>query len=149
MRYHALAVLLLSAGPLAACGGSDDLSRNFGVARDAPSATSSMPLVPLSVPPTLNDRPSRPGAAPAPALRGQSDSTVASTSGISSGQQALVDTAGGGFATPTDIRQQIDEDTRIAHASPQFVNELMNWSPPPGYQTVFQQANKSWWNRFF
>ncbi len=148
MRSNAF-VLLLAATVLAGCGDSDALSRNFGVARDAPTTTASAPLLPLSVPPTLSDRPLRPGATATPVLRDPSGSAAATAAGASSGQQALLDAAGGGIAAPTDIRQQIDEDTRLVRTSPQFADELMSWSPQPGAPTVFQPAKKGWLSRIF
>ena len=58
----ALALPLLSALLLSGCGG-DDISRSFGLQRDAPDEFQVSTRAPLSMPPDFTLRAPRPGAA--------------------------------------------------------------------------------------
>ena len=148
MQQHATALLLLGAAALlAGCGSHDDLSRPFTLSRNAPGDAANVWLPPLSMPPSMADRPLRPGAmasstvaAPAP---------TASLASSSPGQQAFLEAAGGNAPTTAEIRQQIDTDARMARPSPQVVSDLLNWTPPPGYVTLFAPPRKSWLGRIF
>ena len=48
---------------LSACGGDENLSRTFGLVRDAPDEFRVTTRAPLSMPPEFTLRPPRPGAA--------------------------------------------------------------------------------------
>jgi hypothetical protein len=148
MQQPSAALVLLGAALiLAACGGQDTMSRPFGLARDAPGGdTTRVPLLPLSVPPNIGDRPLRPGASAIPTAASQPASP---TLGANSGQQAFLDAAGGSTDTAAEIRQKIDDDARIVRPGPRFVSDLLSWTPPPGYATLFQAPQKSWWSRMF
>ena len=148
MHQRATTLLLLGlAAVLGGCGNQDALTRPFGMARDAPGGSGNVPLLPLSVPPSIGDRPARPGASAIPTTVAPPPSQAAS--GASPGQQAFVEAAGGSTASADEIRQRIDEDARLLRPSPQFVSELLNWGPPPGYASLFQQPRKSWFGRLF
>jgi hypothetical protein len=147
MRRHITALLTLSAALVLAACGQDDMSRSFGLARDTSGGTARVPLLPLSVPPNIGDRPLRPGASAIPSSVSQQ--TNPDVAGASAGQQALLEAAGGDTDPGADIRQKIDDDARLVHPSPQFVTDLLNWIPPPGYATLFQSSQKSWWSRLF
>lgn len=123
------------------------MSRSFGLARDATGGTARVPLLPLSMPPNIGDRPLRPGASAIPSSVSQQDSPA--VAGASPGQEALLDAAGGSTESAADIRQKIDEDARLVRPNPQFVTNLLSWTPPPGYATLFQPPQKSWWSRLF
>jgi hypothetical protein len=131
-----LALLLMT-------GCSTDLSRSFGLLRDAPDEFTVTTRAPLSMPPDFNLRPPRPGEA-----RPQEQSTRAQareslvpqtalngtpTGQGSSGQEALVQAAGP--AAPSNIRAEVNnEATAEAVKSRGFVDSLMFWreTPPPG-----------------
>ena len=139
----ALATLTLTALVLAGCGGGMDLSRSFGLTRDAPDEFTVTTQVPLSMPPEFTVRPPQPGA-PRPqqiseqqqaeqALVPQTALTGTPTGEASPGQAALVQAAGP--APPANIRAQVNNAAATeAQQSESFVNTLMFWRepPPPG-----------------
>jgi len=125
-------------------GCSSDLSRTFGITRDAPDEFQVTTRAPLSMPPDYTLRPPRPGA-PRPqemtaahaaesAMVPQAALTPAAGAGSSSpGQQALLQAAGP--PAPTNIRSQISQDAAVAADSRSFTDYLMFWrtpTPPPG-----------------
>src|ERR1700712_2367976 len=98
LRYAALAGAL----GLAACSG-DELTRNFGLTRDAPDEFQVTTRAPLSMPPDFTLRPPRPGASRPQELtqRQQAEAalvpdTLSQTGGVppTAGQQSLVQAAG-------------------------------------------------------
>jgi hypothetical protein len=138
-------VLAAAALPLllAACGGSD-LSRTFGLDRNAPDEFQVTTRAPLSMPPDYMLRPPRPGA-PRPQETSQrqgAEATLApqaalgagQSSEVSPGQQALV--AAAGPAAPADIRQRLDADAAIAASDRSFADKLMFWRTPPDRSVV-------------
>jgi Protein of unknown function (DUF3035) len=129
---------------LAGCGGiGDELTRAFGLTRDAPDEFQVTTRAPLSMPPDLQLRPPRPGT---PRPQEQSERTAAEAAlvpqaalgsddpagGVSAGQSALVQAAGP--AAPADIRRKVDADASMAAADTSLTDRLMFWKqkPPPG-----------------
>jgi hypothetical protein len=120
---------------LSACG--SDLSRTFGLTRDAPDEFQVTTRAPLSMPPDYTLRPPRPGATrpQEPGSRGAAESALAPQAALaagpgpaSPGQQALVTAAG--KPAPPDIRRQIDEDAALDAGGSSFTDKLMFWRTP-------------------
>lgn len=146
-----LGVALASLLPLAGCGGTgDDLSRTFGLTRDAPDEFTVTTRAPLSMPPDYSLRPPQPGArrpqemtsrqaaeaalAPQTILQGTSGPT-------SAGQQALLGQAGP--AAPADIRAKLDSDGQLDRPSQSFTDRLMFWKDAPQPGTQVDAAHES------
>jgi hypothetical protein len=124
-------------------GCASDISRTFGLTRDAPDEFQVTTRAPLSMPPDYTLRPPEPGAA-----RPQEMSTpraaeaalvpqVALASGspssqVSPGEQALLTAAGP--PAPADIRSKVDADAAAEADSRSLTDYLMFWrtKPPPG-----------------
>jgi hypothetical protein len=136
MRF-ALVLIALS---LAGCG-DDSMTRNFGLARDAAPDTVAATQMPLSMPPTLALRPTRPGAT-VPRRTSQAEPAVGSA-----GQDALLQAAGPGATA--DIRQLINENSGMIDPGPEFTDRLMNWTAPPGSASLSQPAKKGWLSSIF
>jgi hypothetical protein len=132
--------LLLTVLALAGCG-DDAMTRNFGLARDSAPDTVAATQMPLSTPPSLALRPTRPGA-PAPHQTSQTEPVVGSA-----GQDALLQAAGP--SATADIRQLINENSGMIDPGPEFTDRVMNWSPPPGSSPLSQPAKKGWLSRLF
>ena len=137
MRYGLFLAILL----LGACS-DDSMTRKFGVSRDGPPQNMAATQMPLSAPPDLAVRPTRPGA---PAPRG--DTMPSEVAAGSPGQDALLQAAGP--ASSADIRAQIAETSGLIYPGPDFVNAVLNWTPPPGYTPLTAPARKSWFSRLF
>ena len=125
---------------LAACSG-DELTRNFGLSRDAPDEFQVTTRAPLSMPPNFTLRPPRPGAVRPQELtqRQQAEATLVPDAAMgqpraaqTAGQQALV--AAAGRPAPADIRNRIDSEAALDTPSRSFTDRLMFWqaAPPPG-----------------
>lgn len=152
MRYGLVLIPLL----LAACGGHDDaMTRNFGVSRDSAPDTAAASQVPLSVPPIMMQRPEQQSVLAQTQNSTQTQSSTQSQNGaqttdqsaLSGGQQALVDAAG---PLPSgSVRKQIDDSVGLVYPSPGFVDQVMNWTPPPGYKTVFVTQKTGWFSGWF
>ena len=112
---------------LAGCG--SDLSRTFGFTRDAPDEFTVTTRAPLSMPPTYDLRPPRPGAVRPQELSElqQAQATLAPQSALSgpvngaasAGQSALLEASG--QPAPRDIRNKVDSEAQLdapAAASP-------------------------------
>lgn len=139
----ALAALALTAVLLAGCSSSSDLSRTFGITRDAPDEYTVTTQVPLSMPPDFAVRPPQPGA-PRPqqvSEQQQAEQVLAPQTALanapeaqaSAGQQALVQSAGP--TPPANIRAEVNgEASAAAQQNDSFVDKLMFWStaPAPG-----------------
>jgi hypothetical protein len=133
-RALAGAVLL---GGLAGCSG-DELTRNFGLTRDAPDEFEVTTRAPLSMPPNYDLRPPRPGA-PRPQEQASSigaeaalvpQAALATDNGPTSpGQQALVGQAGP--AAPADIRRKIEREAALDQPDRSLTDRLMFWKPTP------------------
>lgn len=138
---HLLAAACLLSLP--ACSG-DELTRTFGLSRDAPDEFQVTTRAPLSMPPDMTLRPPRPGATRPQELtqREQAEATLAPDTvlgtgpraGMTPGQQALVTAAGP--AAPRDIRNRVDNEAALDTPSRSFTDRLMFWqaAPPPGTQ---------------
>jgi len=121
---------------LAGCG-SSQLSRTFGLTRDAPDEYTVTTRAPLSMPPDYNLRPPRPGA-PRPqeqSERQQAEEALvpqlalgAPSGSESPGQVALMQQAGP--PAPADIRRKVDQDARNANADDSFIDQLLYWRKP-------------------
>ncbi len=125
---------------LAACSG-DELTRTFGLSRDAPDEFQVTTRAPLSMPPDFTLRPPRPGASRPQELtqRQQAEATLAPDTVLNqqrvaptAGQQALVTAAG--RAAPADIRARVDSEAALDTPSRTFSDRLLFWQapPPPG-----------------
>jgi len=127
---------------LAACGSeASDVTRAFGLTRDAPDEFQVTTRAPLSMPPDYTLRPPQPGA-PRPQEMTSRDaaqaalvpqSALASTSGASSpGQRALLDATG--TPAPANIRSQVNATAAAENAGPSLTDRLMFWrtQPPSG-----------------
>ena len=129
-------VLTSSLALLAGCSG-DQLTRSFGLTRDAPDEYTVTTRAPLSMPPDYNLRPPSPGA---PRPQEQSEQKQAEealvpqlalggpTGSESPGQLALMQQAGP--AAPADIRRKVDQDARNAAADEGFIDKLLYWRKP-------------------
>jgi hypothetical protein len=134
----AFAVLAIATITLAGCGNTD-LTRTFGLTRDAPDEYTVTTQPPLSMPPDFSVRPPNPGA-PRPqqtseqqqaeeALVPQTALTGTPTGQASPGQAALVQAAGP--TPPANIRAEVNgEAAAAAQQNQSFVNELMFWREP-------------------
>jgi hypothetical protein len=135
-------LLMLS---LAACGGSG-MTRNFSVSRDAAPETMAATRVPLATPPELAMRPTRPitlGGSPGQAQPATNQAPA------SAGEEALVEAAGP--APDPNVRTEINQNAGLVYPSPEFVDRLMNWTPPPGHTPLITQGSQrgSWFSRLF
>ncbi|MGI4940659.1 MAG: DUF3035 domain-containing protein [Janthinobacterium lividum] len=128
---------------LSACSG-DELTRTFGLTRDAPDEFQVTTRAPLSMPPDFTLRPPRPGTTRPQELtqRQQAEGALVpdtllggSVSTASSpGQEALV--AAAGRPAPPDIRGRLDQEAALDTPSRPLTDRLMFWQspPPPGTQ---------------
>ena len=146
LRYAALAGAL----GLAACSG-DELTRTFGLTRDAPDEFQVTTRAPLSMPPDFTLRPPRPGAARPQELsqRQQAEAalvpdTLSQAGGAappSPGQQALVQAAG--RPAPADIRARVDSEAALDTPSRSFADRLLFWRPAPPAGTAVDPVRES------
>lgn len=128
---------------VAACS-DDGMTRTFTVSRDAAPETMAATQMPLSMPPSLAMRPTRPGALGL----GKGTSQSSDEAPPSAGQEALVDAAGP--SAYANVRRAIDENSGLVYPPPDFVNRLMTWSAPPGSTSVITSAPKGgWFSRVF
>jgi len=139
--YPSLLVAVSAAAVLAGCS-TGDVSRTFGLTRDAPNEFSVTTRAPLSMPPDSSLRAPRPGASRPQELssRAAAEATLApgavldrSTTAISPGQLALVQ-ASGQPASP-DIRAKLDAEIAGEQTDRSFSDRLLFWKSretPPG-----------------
>jgi hypothetical protein len=130
------AVLTLAGAAVLLAGCGSDLTRTFGLTRDAPDEFTVTTRAPLSMPPNFSVRPPLPGA-PRPqeqSERRQVEQTLvpqaalgdaAPATGTTPGQEALLHELG--TPAPANIRQQIDQDSLLDHPRPSFTDKLMFW----------------------
>jgi hypothetical protein len=134
-RFAAFAGILALVG----CGSGDDLSRDFGLQRDAPDEFQVTTRAPLSIPPDFQLRPPDPGA-PRPQERTITQSaevTVAPqtalapqpSGGDSPGQDALI--AAAGTPPPPDIRSKVEAEAARSGSNELLTDRLMFWKPSP------------------
>jgi Protein of unknown function (DUF3035) len=140
-RQPALAAAALACCTLALTGCGTNLSRTFGLTRDAPDEFTVTTRAPLSMPPDFVVRPPQPGAPrpqeqPAPvqaeqalvpqqALAGNGSGNGGS---VSPGQKALVQAAGP--TAPSNIRAEVNQSASADQPNQSFVNKLMFWRKP-------------------
>jgi hypothetical protein len=140
-------VLLLALG---ACG--SDTARTFGFQRDPPDEFVSTRRAPLSLPPNYALRPPVPGTPRPQELTGR-DAGEAALLGVSAvagpattvsqGEQALLASAGGAPAVPSDdLRRRVDEESRrLDVADRGLADRLIFWRErAPGGIVVDPQA---------
>jgi hypothetical protein len=124
-------------GALAGCSG-EELTRNFGLTRDAPDEFQVTTRAPLSMPPNYDLRPPRPGES-----RPQEQSTsigaeaalvpqaalASDNASTSPGQQALLRATGP--AAPADIRRKVEAEAALDQPTRSLTDRLMFWKPTP------------------
>jgi hypothetical protein len=134
---------------LSGCGG-DNLSRTFGLTRDAPDEYTVTTRAPLSMPPDYNLRPPRPGTArpQEQSERQQAEEALvpalalgAPQGSVSPGQAALLQEAGP--AAPSDIRRKVDQDARFADNDDSFVDKVLYWRKPNTKQAEVDAQKES------
>ncbi len=134
---------------LAAAGCSDTGVRHFGTAAAPGNEVRAMAPPPLSVPPSLSDRPRHRGAP-------SDDQAVAvapdtgETAPVSAGQDALLEAAGP--SAPADIRRRVDQDQQIRHHDQAFTDQLLFGQPggtAAGQAPLIQSGSKSWLDSIF
>ena len=135
---------------LGACSG-DELTRTFGLTRDAPDEFRVTTRAPLSMPPDMQTLPSpQPGSSrPQELTQEQAAQAVLSPDAVleqnkappSAGQQALV--AAADPAAPRDIRSRIDNEAYLDRADRSFTDRLMFWKSPPPPGTVVDAKRES------
>ncbi len=140
----------LRPGLVTACSG-DELTRTFGLTRDAPDEFQVTTRAPLSMPPDFTLRPPRPGATPPagadPAAAGggrpgrPTPSSTPAARANTAGQQALV--AAAGRPAPADIRAQVDSEAALDTPSRSFTDRLMFWQPAPPAGTAVDPAREA------
>jgi hypothetical protein len=138
LRPRTLAPVLAACGVLlvSGCSGSQ-LSRTFGLTRDAPDEFTVTTRAPLSMPPDFALRPPRPGAArpQEQSERRQAEEALVPDlalnqpqAGQSPGQDALM--AQTGPNAPQDIRRTVDQDARYASDDKSFIDKILYWRKP-------------------
>src|SRR4051812_28306850 len=134
---------------LAACSG-DELTRTFGLTRDAPDEFQVTTRAPLSMPPDFSLRPPRPGASRPQELTQQQQAeaalvpdTLSARNGAAAtpGQQALVQAAG--RPAPADIRSQVDSEAALDTPNRSFADRLLFWRPTPPAGTAVDPVRES------
>ncbi len=149
MKTRALMAVSLLLG-LAACSG-DELTRTFGLTRDAPDEFQVTTRAPLSMPPDFSLRPPRPGASRPQELTQQQQAEAAlnpdsllnppTRAANSRGQQALV--AAAGRPAPADIRNRVDSEAALDTPSRSFTDRLLFWQPGPKPGTQVDPAREA------
>ena len=128
---------------LASCSG-DQLTRTFGMVRDAPDEFQVTTRAPLSMPPDLSTLPQpQPGSSrPQELSQEQAAQAVLAPDSLleqgnaqtSPGQQALV--AAAGPPAPHNIRARVDSEQQLDRPSQSFTDRLMFWQSPPPAGTL-------------
>ena len=146
LRAAALAGVLA----LAACSG-DELTRTFGLTRDAPDEFQVTTRAPLSMPPDFTLRPPQPGASRPQELTQQQQAEAAlvpetvnmgqQQTPPTPGQQALVQAAG--RPAPPDIRTQVNREAALDQPSRSFADRLLFWRPAPPAGTAVDPVRES------
>jgi len=139
MRHILLSGTAFMLLALAGCGGGDELSRTFGLQRDAPDEFTVTTRAPLSMPPDYTLRPPRPGAsrpqertsrdAAEAVLVPQAALTAADAAPMSPATQQILQAAGP--AAPADIRTLVEQDSSLERPSRSTVDRMMFWRAPP------------------
>jgi hypothetical protein len=145
-----LPLILVGLLTLSACSG-DELTRTFGLTRDAPDEFQVTTRAPLSMPPDFTLRPPRPGASRPQELTQQQQAEAAlvpdaalnppTRAANSAGQQALVTAAG--RPAPANIRAQVDNEASQDTPSQSFTDHLMFWKPAPPAGTAVDPSREA------
>ena len=134
---------------LAACSG-DELTRTFGLTRDAPDEFQVTTRAPLSMPPDFTLHPPRPGASRPQELsdRQQAEAALVPDSlnvqpsrSMTPGQQALV--AAAGRPAPANIRAEVNSEAALDAPSRSFADRLMFWRAPTPSGTAVDPAREA------
>lgn len=139
----------LLASPLLLAGCGDQLSRTFGLTRDAPDEFQVTTRAPLSMPPSYTLRPPTPGATRPQELPLSTQAEAALVpeaalgggGGTSPGQQAIL--AAAGPPAPPGIRETVDQEAQLDRPGQGFTDQLLFWksTPPAGTVVNPQQEN--------
>lgn len=149
MRNHVRLAALTSALALAACSG-DQLTRTFGLTRDAPDEFQVTTRAPLSMPPDFTLRPPQPGAGRPQELSGSEQAQAALVPdsvnvvpgrASSLGQQALV--AAAGRPAPANIRSEVNSEAAVDAPNRSFADRLMFWRPDTPAGTAVDPAREA------
>lgn len=142
----ALATLLA----LGACTG-EELTRTFGLTRDAPDEFQVTTRAPLSMPPNFALRPPQPGAGRPQELsdRQQAEAALvpsavnqpAGAASLSPGEQSLV--AAAGPPPPPDIRRQVNSTATADNSGGSFADTIMFWRKPTPSGVVVDPAREA------
>lgn len=131
------AILIATLVLLTGCSG-DELTRTFGLTRDAPDEFQVTTRAPLSMPPDYQLRPPRPGATrpqelssrqAAEAVLAPDTALATSRAAPTRGQQALV--AAAGPPAPADIRNKVDNEAALDTPPREFTDRLLFWRADP------------------
>lgn len=135
---------------LAACSG-EELTRTFGLTRDAPDEFQVTTRAPLSMPPDDTLRPPQPGARrpqeltarqqAEAALVPDSISSAPQRGNVSPGEQSLLQAAGG--PAPTNIRAEVNREAALDAPNRNFADKLMFWRAAPPAGTAVDPARES------
>ena len=148
MRHTLALSALLTLPLLGGCGG-EDISRTFGLQRDAPDEFQVTTRAPLSMPPDFALRPPRPGAArpQEQSARSAAEAVLVPQAALGDRQQASLTPgtsallAAAGPAAPADIRTRVEQESSLERPSRGLVDRLMFWRKPsePGGLTIDPQ----------
>lgn len=143
-------LLLAAALSVSACSG-DELTRTFGLSRDAPDEFQVTTRAPLSMPPDFALRAPRPGAIRPQELtqRQQAEATLVPdavlgtgpAAGMTPGQQALL--AASGPSAPRDIRNRVENEAALDTPTRSLTDRLMFWQAAPSPGTAVDPARES------
>lgn len=149
-RSPALVLALFAVLTLTGCSGSD-VTRTFGLVRDAPDEFTVTTRAPLSMPPDNSLRAPRPGANRPQELnsRQAAEATLAPSAALGAasvqltpGQQAFLQA--GGRPAPADIRDKVDAESATERTDSSFADRLLFWKarPPQGVVVDPTQENQ-------
>ena len=141
-------LLLAVATLLPGCSGTD-VTRTFGLVREAPDEFMVTTRAPLSMPPDYALRAPRPGATRPQELssRNAAEGTLApgavlAPSGqMSPGQQALLQA--GGSPAAADIRDKVDAEASTERTDRSFTDRLLFWRARPSPGLVVDPAQET------
>jgi hypothetical protein len=150
VALRVIAVSLPLPLPLTGCGSGDDISRTFGLTRDAPDEFEVTTRAPLSMPPDDTLRPPQPGATrpQEQSQRRQAEAALApdieldtTPAASSPGQRALLQAAGP--AAPADIRRKLGAEADLDAQSRSWTDRLLFWKKPPPPGVVVDPAKEA------
>lgn len=143
LSLSAFAVLALSA-----C--TDTGVRKFGTSRKARPEIQATSPPPLSAPPSMREKPGRPGSAvDDPALATEA-SASGDTGSVSAGQSAIIGAAGP--SAPPNIRQRVEQDQQVRSQRADFTDDLIARPSGPSSDAsvpLIQPGSKSWLGSIF